>query len=288
MLRAATTLRAFVAAASMARAFDRCIVTGAGTGIGRAVSRDLCARGLDVVGVGRTAATLAETASGCGERFRGVVADVATAEGRAVIAEAAGDAAIKTLLVHNAARTGQLEEVGSLSLDDWRRTMATNVEGPLFLTQALLQTLAPGSRVLHVSSGASEVGFAGMAPYCASKAALRSVYQSLRDELAPRGILVGSMQPGVVDTPMQEQILAAPEFPMKGYFLGLRAETTTSNAFAAPRPPPAAGLDAPPNVAAFVSWLALSCPAEEFVSKDWDIQDASHHAAWTRGPIDIT
>ena len=46
------------------------------------------------------------------------------------------------------------------------------------------------------------------------------------------------------------------------------------------RPPPATGLDAPANVAAFFAWLLFECPADDYGAKDWDIQDSAHHAQW--------
>ena len=119
-------LATLLAFAAMAHGFERCVVTGAGSGIGRAVAEALCSRGLPVVGVGRTASTLEDTAARCGGRFEAVVADVATPDGRAAVAARAVDPR-RTLLVHNAARTGELATIDALTLDDWRQTMATNV-----------------------------------------------------------------------------------------------------------------------------------------------------------------
>ena len=265
---------------SAAAAFDVAVVTGAGSGIGRATAAAICRRGVRVVGVGRRAAALAETQALCGDGFTAVAADVGTEDGRAAVAAAArASTPRKTLVVHNAAAVGETAPLGALTLGGWRAAMATNVEGPLFLTQALLPGLGAGSRVLHVSSGAAHGGAEGLAAYCASKAALKSVYESLRGELGP-AVLVGSAMPGVADTPMQRALVA--ELPaahaMRPYFEGLRAETAPAGG--AGRPPPAAGLDAPENVAAFFAWLLFDCPADEFVSKDWDIQDAAHHARW--------
>eukprot|EP00957_Ditylum_brightwellii_P005530 424079-Ditylum_brightwellii.AAC.1 len=89
--------------------------------------------------------------------------------------------------------------------------MAVNMEGPLFLTQALLPKLKAatttigGARVLHISSGASQKPYRGWGPYCTSKAGLNMIYRVLREELQPHNIHVGSVRPGVVDTPMQDQ-----------------------------------------------------------------------------------
>ena len=191
--------------AAHAVAFERAIVTGAGSGIGRATAAALCERGLDVYGVGRREGALLETKRMAGDNFHAVVADVATPEGRGAIADRI-DGTTPTVVVHNAATTGPLGPLDALTLDGFRATMASNVEGPLFLTKALMPKLAQGSRVLHVSTGGAHQGFDGMLSYCASKAALRSVYESLRDEHAGR-VCFGSAQPGVVATEMMRGLV---------------------------------------------------------------------------------
>ena len=199
------TLRRVLSLAAHGVAFDRAIVTGAGSGIGRATAAALCERGLDVYGVGRREGALRETKRMVGHKFNPIVADVATPDGRGAIADRI-DGTTPTVVVHNAATTGPLGPLDALTLDGFRATMASNVEGPLFLTKALMPKLAQGSRVLHVSTGGAHQGFDGMLSYCASKAALRSVYESLRDEHAGR-VCFGSAQPGVVATEMMRGLV---------------------------------------------------------------------------------
>ena len=198
-------LRRVLSMAAHAVAFERAIVTGAGSGIGRATAAALCERGLDVYGVGRREGALRDTATRIGDKFHAVVADVSTPEGRDAIADRI-DGTTPTVVVHNAATTGPLGPLDALTLDGFRATMASNVEGPPFLTKALMPKLARGSRVLHVSTGGAHQGFDGMLSYCASKAALRSVYESLRDEYAGR-VCFGSAQPGVVATEMMRGLV---------------------------------------------------------------------------------
>ncbi|KAK7232136.1 sepiapterin reductase [Aureococcus anophagefferens] len=109
---------------------------------------------------------------------------------------------------------------------------------------------APWSRVLHVSSGAAHGGAEGLAAYCASKAALKS--RALVAELPAA-------------------------HAMRPYFEGLRAEKAPAGGAGRRRRRLASTR---PNAAAFFAWLLFDCPADEFVSKDWDIQDAAHHARW--------
>ena len=271
------TLRRVLSMAAHAVAFERAIVTGAGSGIGRATAAALCERGLDVYGVGRREGALLETKRMAGDNFHAVVADVATPEGRGAIADRI-DGTTPTVVVHNAATTGPLGPLDALTLDGFRATMASNVEGPLFLTKALMPKLAQGSRVLHVSTGGAHQGFDGMLSYCASKAALRSVYESLRDEHAGR-VCFGSAQPGVVATEMMRSLVEDTDdsFAIRDYFTGLAEATPAGGAATAV---PVDGLNSPENVARFFAFLLFDTNDDEFGEKDWDIRDEAHHGRW--------
>ena len=271
------TLRRVLSMAAHAVAFERAIVTGAGSGIGRATAAALCERGIEVYGVGRREGALRETKRMVADNFHPIVADVATPEGRGAIADRI-DGAASTILVHNAATTGPLGPLDTLTLDGFRATMASNVEGPLFLTKALMPKLATGSRVLHVSTGGAHQGFDGMLSYCASKAALRSVYESLRDEHAGR-VCFGSAQPGVVATEMMRGLVEDTDdsFAIRDYFTGLAEATPAAGATTAV---PVEGLNSPENVARFFAFLLFDTNDDEFGEKDWDIRDAAHHGRW--------
>ncbi len=241
------------------------VVTGAGTGIGRALAHALAERGLNVVAVGRRAAALAETCSAHPERMRAVSADVSDPEGRGRIVAATAGAPVRCL-VHNA---GVLEPIGPLmevGLGEWRRAQAINVEAPLFLSQALLGQLS-GGRILHLSSGAAHHPYSGWGSYCTGKAALYMLYQVLREELGRQGVAVGSLRPGVVDTPMQGLIRQqTPErFPEVERFLELHARGR---------------LERPEQVAGFASWLLLDVDAGEFAAGEWSFTDAGHRRRW--------
>ncbi|PWG65535.1 SDR family NAD(P)-dependent oxidoreductase [Spiribacter halobius] len=237
------------------------VVTGAGSGIGRALARALAEAGHAVVAVGRREAPLRETAAGL-ETIRPLPADVASEAGRARIAEAVGGARLRWL-VHNA---GVLEPVGPLleaEPEALRYALAVNVEAPIHLTRALRPALAGGSRVLHVSSGAAHRPVPGWGAYCLGKAALHMAYQVLREELRPEGIAVGSVRPGVVDTPMQTLIRSQPEsaFPAVERFRALKARGE---------------LEPPERVARFILALLELQDVERFGAAEWDIRE---HAA---------
>ncbi|WP_290650772.1 SDR family NAD(P)-dependent oxidoreductase, partial [Aquisalimonas sp.] len=140
-------------------------------------------------------------------------------------------------------------------------------EAPLFLTQALLDRLQGGGRVLHISSGAAHHGYAGWGSYCASKAALHMIYQVLREELQDRGIAVGSVRPGVVDTPMQALVREQPpeRFPMVQRFLDLHATGQ---------------LEDPQDVARFTAWLLLDVDETAYSAEEWSFTEPSHRERW--------
>lgn len=184
------------------------IVTGAGSGIGRAVACALAARELRVLLVGREEAKLHATARDAGPAAEVLAADVTGERGRARIAAAAGDAL--GVLVHSAGAyaRGGLAGFDAASL---RHMMNVNLEAPLLITAACLAPLrrAQGQVVFVNSSAALQPGCAGMLGYAASKAALRAAAEALRAELNPLGVRVLSVFPGRTDTPMQAAILAA-------------------------------------------------------------------------------
>jgi NAD(P)-dependent dehydrogenase (short-subunit alcohol dehydrogenase family) len=146
------------------------IITGGGSGIGAALAKRLVSRSQKVLIVGRTSNTLLETKNECTNPglIRTVVADVSLPEGRKAIVDSLDENEIVDNLVHNAAI---LEPVGPLvevKPQEWMKHMATNVDGPLFLTQSLLPYLMNkdenndrGSRILHVSSGAAHYAYRG-------------------------------------------------------------------------------------------------------------------------------
>jgi benzil reductase ((S)-benzoin forming) len=237
------------------------LITGGGTGLGRALANELAARGLPVLITGRRAEPLEATAT-ASPRIEAVAADVATPGGRARVVAAVGARNVR-FLVHNAGVLTPVGPLAKMELEAWRHAQAVNVEAPLFLTQALLPRLRGGGRVLHISSGAAHHGYAGWGSYCAGKAALHMLYEVWNLELAPDEFAVGSLRPGVVDTPMQALIRnQSPErFPAVERFRKLKEEGQ---------------LRSPEEVAAFAAWVLLETTASDFAAHEWDIGDAAH------------
>ncbi|MFV8834525.1 SDR family NAD(P)-dependent oxidoreductase [Aquisalimonas sp.] len=245
---------------------QRAVVTGGGSGLGQAICRELTQLGMEVIVVGRRPEALHETRAMAPKQITTVSADLATESGREELVSAIGDDSLAAL-VHNAGVLTPIGPLAGVRLEDWRLAQAVNVEAPLFLTQALLNNLQDGGRVLHMSSGAAHHGYAGWGSYCTSKAALHMLYQVLRDELRDRGIAVGSMRPGVVDTPMQSLIREQPpeRFPMVQRFMDLHATGQ---------------LESPSDVARFITWLLTEVDDDTFSAEEWSFTDPAHRERW--------
>jgi len=236
------------------------VLTGASSGIGHALAIRLAAS-QPVIAVARRQAALQQLAADQ-PGIEPCIADVADPADRARIAAAVGDRRVG-YLIHNA---GTLEPVGPLleqSTDAIRQSLAVNVEAPIALSQALFEHMATGARILHISSGAAHRALAGWGAYCTSKAALYMVYQVLKAELGTSGVAVGSLRPGVVDTPMQALIREqTPEdFPAVDQFRAMKANHQ---------------LTTPQDCARFIAAVLLETDAARFAEREWDIREDWH------------
>ena len=243
------------------------LITGGGTGIGRALAVRFAEKGWRVTIVGRRLNLLQEVARDYPDKISIISADVGSIQDRQkIVSEAEGTL---DLLVHNAAVLGPVGPILDQSPEDWKSHMATNVEGPLFLTQALLPKLVENSRVVNISSGAAHQGIPGWGMYCTSKAALFMLGQLLKDELAQRNIWFGSVRPGIVDTPMQAEIraLEPEDFPMVEQFRQYKAT---------------GALVTSELVAQYLEWLLLEVSGPQLGEREWDIRDAEWQSAWQK------
>jgi 3-oxoacyl-[acyl-carrier protein] reductase len=184
------------------------VVTGAGSGLGRACAIEFARRGLEVFCVGRRPGPLEETVQMIREdsgTATAIAADVGTQAGVDLVGSAVEGRHV-VALVQSAARelVRGLEET---SRDDFDAVMATNVAGPFFLTQRLMKTFEGGAGVVLISSMAAQVGADRHVAYGASKAALIGLTKHLAVELAP-DVRVNCVCPGGMDTPMAREFLA--------------------------------------------------------------------------------
>jgi len=180
------------------------LVTGAGRGIGRAIALALGRAGASVTGVARTASDLESLASeiqragGRAASYPGDVRDPAVCAG--AIARAREAHGRLQILVNNAG-VGAHAPVAETTDEQWQRILDTNLTAVFRLTRAALPDLTQGGgHVFMISSLAGANPIAGMAAYCASKAALDHFAACLMLEVRPQGVKVTTLAPGSVDT----------------------------------------------------------------------------------------
>lgn len=187
------------------------IVTGAGSGIGRATALALAGEGAQVVAAGRRVESL--------ER---VVAEIAEAGGRAAARRAdltRRDEAVELarftaerfgrvdILINNAGHSSRVRNVRWVSQEEWDRVVAVNLTGVFALTQAVLPGMIRnrGGTIVTVSSlAAIRPGLIGGAPYGAAKAAVRNLMGHIHTVLRNDGIRATTIMPAEVDTPILE------------------------------------------------------------------------------------
>jgi 3-oxoacyl-[acyl-carrier protein] reductase len=177
----------------------KALVTGGAGGIGSAACRRLAAEGWSVIVNYNTsrdkALALAAEIGG-----RAVHADISRPEEVQAMFDAVGEV---ELLVNNAgiARYGLITD---LTYEDWRRLFSVNADGAFLCCKAALGPMIREKRgcIINISSMWGQVGASCEAAYSASKAALIGLTKALAKELAPSGIRVNCIAPGVVLTPM--------------------------------------------------------------------------------------
>lgn len=182
-------------------------ITGAARGIGFELAKQHLAAGDRVFALARdpsNAAALNDLAAGSSGKLTVHAMDVADAA--SVKAGAASTGADPIDILYNVAGVSghRAPELESLDEDTWDALFAIMVKGPLHVLQAFLPRLSSGGRVINVSSqiGASTWPFGGFYAYAAAKAALNRLMRSVATDLKPRGIVVGLVHPGYVQTDM--------------------------------------------------------------------------------------
>lgn len=188
----------------MPREIEHVLVTGGGTGIGRALVLEAARRGMKVALCGRRRAPLEETAAALPEGAAPLLieADITVASDRArVVARIADAWGALDVLVNNAGVVtgGAADGLGDDALEELFRT---NVLAPMALTRDLAPLLAAArpSRVVNVGSMFGDIAYPGFAAYSASKFALRGFSDALRREWRPRGIGVTYAAPRATRT----------------------------------------------------------------------------------------
>jgi NAD(P)-dependent dehydrogenase (short-subunit alcohol dehydrogenase family) len=182
------------------------IVTGAGGGIGAAICRQFAAEGASLVAVDVDAAALESMAAsvrrarGRVETLAGDVADEAMAE--TAVARARSAFGRLDVLVSNAVHDLPLAPVTQIALDDWRRTMAVNLDAAFLFSKHAIPAMEAGGggSIILVASQLGRVVRPGRPWYCAAKGGLIQLAKAMALDHAGQNIRVNSLSPGPVET----------------------------------------------------------------------------------------
>ncbi|MBZ0218133.1 MAG: SDR family oxidoreductase [Fimbriimonadaceae bacterium] len=185
------------------------LVTGGGSGIGRAIAISLDAAGANVSILGRTEGTLRETVA----MFTGdggyAVADVTDADAVELAVAKRIDAAGPIAILVNNAGAAESAPMHKTSRALWDKMLAINLSSVFIVTQSVLKSMRglEKGRIINVSSTAGLKGYSYVSAYCAAKHGLIGFTRSVALELAKTPITVNAVCPGFTDTPILERSL---------------------------------------------------------------------------------
>lgn len=214
----------------------RILVTGASSGLGRAIALTCAGMGAEIIGVGRDEARLADTQRAMGatssKAHQMVRADLTQASERDAVIAALGGAVHG--VVHSAG-ISRLSPVRMLTEQHLREVQAINVDAPMMLTQGLLKRnlIAADGSIVFIASIAAHIGVAGVAAYSGTKAALIAMTRCLAMEVVKRRIRANCLSPALVETPLLDAtatMVGSMEEERKAYPLGFGKPDDVANA----------------------------------------------------------
>ncbi|MFN8485074.1 MAG: SDR family oxidoreductase [Anaerolineae bacterium] len=243
------------------------LITGGGRGIGRATAEMLAAAGASVAVSARSSHQVhatTEALQALGADAIGIVADVAVADDvRRLVDQVIEVFGTVDILVNNAGTLAPIGMAWEVDPDEWAYNIGTNLVGAYRLCHAVVPLMIEegGGRIINVSTGAARRVNPGWSAYAAAKAGLDQFTRVLAAEVAPHGICVNAIYPGVTDTRMQADIrtLSPEQFPNVDRYRQLHAEGRLRD----PREP-----------AELIFWLCTSA-AQDVTGEVFDINEAS-------------
>jgi len=182
------------------------LVTGGGSGVGKAIALALAEAGVAVTICGRRADAL-KAVAGENERIHGIVADVTDDRSMlALYSQAEAARGAFDIVVANAG-VADSAPTHKVTLDDWKKTLDVNLTGAFLTVQPALSGMAArkSGRIVFIASTAGLRGYGYVAPYVAAKHGVVGLMRALAAELAKTGVTVNAVCPGYVETDMLDQ-----------------------------------------------------------------------------------
>jgi len=189
------------------------VITGASRGIGLAIAQKLAQYGAQCILVSRKAESLEAAAAGI--REHGLKAEAMACHTghpdqiKALYEKIVGKYGSLDILVNNAATNPHFGEMITADEDIWNKTLDVNVKGPFFMIKYAVPLMKNGGAIVNVASVNAVKPGIYQGVYSATKAALVNMTQTLARELAPKGIRVNSLLPGLTDTKFASALISS-------------------------------------------------------------------------------
>jgi glucose 1-dehydrogenase len=194
------------------------IVTGAATGIGKAIATAMANEGaavvIDYVGDPAIANAVAQSIQGAGGKSLAIAADVSNPDQVNQLFQKTVESFGQLNILVNNAGLEYKHPFTEFPFDHWQKVIAVDLTGPFLCAQAAAKVMihqGDGGRIINISSVHEDLPMPTNAPYCAAKGGLRMLMRTIAVELAPHKITVNNIAPGAIYTPIDADIESNPE-----------------------------------------------------------------------------
>jgi len=191
------------------------IVTGGGTGIGKAISLAFASEGATVVVAARTLSKLEEVAEGIksrGGRAKAIQTDITDEKQvQHMVAQTLNEYGQIDILVNNAGGVIHRTNVVDMKLDEWNEVLAINLTGSMLCAREVLKTMIPrkSGNIINISSEGGRSGYPMRSPYCVSKRGVFALTETLAIEVGEYNIRVNCISPAAVKTESMDNFVKA-------------------------------------------------------------------------------
>ena len=244
---------------------ETAIITGASSGIGAALAKQLACNNIQVYAISRNQEALHDIAAGLS--INPIVADITTKAGQDTIARSLADCQQIDYLIHNAGVgiiNQQTHTLTDVDIATFRRNMAVHTTGPILLTRLLLKQMHQ-SKILYITAGAAKFPLPIALPYVTSKFAAMKGFSDWKLELMDKHVYLSMLNPGRVDTPAYQASLGWDDaFPA----IKKMHENSTARLLSAE------------EVANYITHLLINLSHEEYSEREiWDIYEDQPNVA---------